>query len=172
MAAALSMGLLPSCISSDESTEVIFQEDLKKIDEFVQHTDLVPVRELTVGNTGIVLLFTEENAVGGIPEVGDTLKVNYTGYFLDGTVFDTSIEQVAKDHELYTSTRNYEPLVLRFGYGGVIEGWSFALAQMKEGEKATALIPSAFAYGPYGKGPIGPNTPLAFDLELVEIIKP
>src|SRR5690554_6445574 len=170
MTAVLFMGLLSSCIDADESTEVVFQKDLRKIEDFVSNTDIVAVNEVTVENTGIVLLFTEENPDGDSPVVGDSLRVNYTGYFLDGSVFDTSVEQVAMDHDLHNSSIEYGPLRIRFGYG-VINGWNFALSQMKEGEKATALIPSAYAYGPLGRGTIGPNTVLAFDLELVEIKK-
>ena len=170
MTTALFIGLLSSCLEADESSEIIFQQDLKKIEDFVSTTDIVAVKEVTVEGTGIVLLFTEENPDGEIPVVGDSLRVDYTGYFLDGTVFDTSVEQVALDHDLHNPSRDYEPFSIRFGYG-VINGWNFALSHMKEGEKATALIPSAYAYGPLGNGPIGPNTVLAFDLELVEIKK-
>lgn len=170
MTATLFIGLLSSCIEADQTSEIIFQQDLKKIEDFVNNADIVPVKELTVDNTGIVLLFTEENPLGVGPAVGDSLRVNYTGYFLNGTVFDTSIEQVALEHELHDSSREYGPFAFRFGYG-VINGWNFALSQMREGEKATVLIPSAYAYGQLGRGAIPPNTVLAFDMELVEIKK-
>src|SRR5690606_11017001 len=97
--------------------------------------------------------------------------VNYTGYFLDGTVFDTSIEQVARDNNLFDSNRDYAPFPIKLAYSQVITGWHYALIQMKEGEKATALFPSRYGYGTSGRGSIGPNTVLAFDLELVEVRK-
>lgn len=173
MATALLLVLLPSCVSEDETSEAIHQKDLTEIQAFIDNTSLVTSRQAQVGNTGITLLFTEENPSGKAVELGDTLMVNYTGYFLDGKVFDTSVEQVAKDNDLHSRpSENYKPLPVRLGYGGVIEGWHYALAQMKEGEKATVLLPSEFAYGPYGQGPIKPNTVLAFDLELVEVVKP
>jgi FKBP-type peptidyl-prolyl cis-trans isomerase FklB len=168
---ALSLGLLSSCISDEETAENVFEEDLKKIDNFIQTSDVVPVRELTLEKTGIVLLFTEENEEGETTADGDSLWVNYTGYFLDGEIFDTSIEQVARDHNRYNSGRPYEPYPIQLGYSSVIAGWHYALAQMKEGDKATVLIPSIYAYGPYGQGSIGPNTVLVFDLELVEVNK-
>jgi len=171
LTAVLFLGLLSSCVSEDESVEAIHQEDLKKIQSFIDNTDIVSSKQTEVGNSGIVLLFTQENPTGAVPAVGDTLKVNYTGYFLDGRVFDTSVEQVARDNGLFNQARPYVPFPVLFGYRGVIDGWQYALAQMKEGEKATALIPSAFAYGARGQGSIGPNTVLAFDLEVVEVIK-
>lgn len=170
---ALATGLFFSCISDEETSEAIFEEDLRKIDDFVQSTEIPTVREQAVGNTGIVLLFTEENPEGTPATEGDSLWVNYTGYLLDGRVFDTSVEQVARDNNLYNASRTYEPFPIRLAYTDVIVGWHYALLQMKEGEKATALIPSGYAYGQSGRPPaIGPNTVLAFDLELVEVIKP
>lgn len=169
--AALSTGLFFSCVSDEETSENIFEEDLRKMDNFVQSTDLPVTRKQVVGDTGIVLLFTEENPEGEAAVEGDSLLVNYTGYFLNGAVFDTSLEQTARDNNLFNASREYEPYPIRLAYTSVIPGWHYALAQMREGEKATALIPSDYAYGPYGQGTIGPNTVLAFDLELVEVIK-
>lgn len=171
LTAALFAGLLSSCISEDESAEAIHQEDLRKIQAFVEGTDIQYSRKAEVGN-GIVLLFTEQNEDGAATEVGDSLMVHYSGYFLNGQVFDTSIEQVARENDLYTPTRPYDPFAIVLGYSQVIPGWHFALDQMKQGEKATALIPSALAYGRQGSRSIGPNTVLAFDLELVEVKKP
>src|SRR5690554_4118380 len=172
MTAVLFLGLLSSCISEDESVEAIHQEDLKKIQAYIDNADIQASKQTEVGNTGIVLLFTKENLTGAVPQVGDTLRVNYTGYFLNEQVFDTSVEQIARHNNLYSSSRDYIPFRVLFGYPDiVIDGWQYALAQMKEGESATALIPSRFAYGRYGRGNIQPNTVLAFDLELVEVIK-
>lgn len=171
LAAALFVGLLPSCVSEDESTEVIHQRDVNTIQEFIEATDIPYSRKVEVGNSGIILLFTEEKSDGVVTGEGDSLLVNYTGRFLDGRVFDTSIEQIARDNNMFNQARDYQPFAVVLGYSQVIAGWHYALYQMKEGEKATALIPSRFAYGRGGQGPIGPNTVLAFDLELVEVKK-
>ena len=55
------------------------------------------------------------------------------------------------------------------GAGEVIAGWDQGLVGMKTGGKRKLLIPSDLAYGPNGSGPIPPNTPLAFEVELVSI---
>lgn len=82
-------------------------------------------------------------------------KAHYQGYFLDGKVFDSSFK------------RN-EPLV--FNVGQMIPGWNEALKIMNTGTKAQLLIPSHLAYGTRGfPGMIAPNTPLAFDLELLPL---
>src|SRR5690554_4286082 len=130
---ALSVGLFVSCVSDDETAEVVFEEDLRKIADFVESSTIVPVKEETVGESGVTLLFTEVNDTGLVPEVGDSLMVAYTGYLLDGTVFDTSVEQVARDNNMHNPSRDYAPYPVILGYSIVIQGWHIALSQMKEG---------------------------------------
>jgi len=40
---------------------------------------------------------------------GDSAEVNYIGKFVNGTVFDTNIEEVAKQWDLYNENITYEP---------------------------------------------------------------
>lgn len=104
------------------------------------------------------------------PLSGDTVFVNYAGHTLEGKVFDSSIESVAKAAGLQQPGRVYEPFNLVLGSGGVIKGWEEALLLMNEGSKATFIIPSALAYGENGAGAdIKPYSTLVFDLELVKI---
>ena len=41
---------------------------------------------------------------------------------------------------------------------------------LNKGAKATFVVPSHLAYGEQGNGPIAPFTPIAFDIEVVDII--
>lgn len=95
---------------------------------------------------------------GPSPKATDKVSVHYQGTFLDGKVFDSSIE------------RN---MPARFPVNGVIAGWTEALQKMKVGEKWKLFIPSDLAYGPRGTpdGTIPPNAALIFDVELLEILK-
>jgi FKBP-type peptidyl-prolyl cis-trans isomerase FkpA len=113
------------------------------------------------------------HATGRKPLAGDTLLVNYTGRTLDGKVFDSSVEAVAKVSGLEQPGRTYEPFKFVVAHGDVIKGWDEGLLLMNEGAKNTFIIPSALAYGPTGAGQdIKPYSPLAFDIELIKIIKP
>ena len=85
-----------------------------------------------------------------------TVKVHYTGRFVDGTVFDSS--------------EGGEPFTFTVGAGQVIPGWDATVADMKVGDKVTVLIPSDLAYGE-GRQGIPPYSPLVFDIELLEIVK-
>jgi FKBP-type peptidyl-prolyl cis-trans isomerase len=101
---------------------------------------------------------------------GDTAYVNYVGHTLDGKVFDTSIEAVAKTSGLNQPGRPYEPIKVAVGMSEVIPGWDEALQLLNEGSKATLVIPSAIAYGERGSGEMIPGfTPLVFEMEIVKV---
>jgi FKBP-type peptidyl-prolyl cis-trans isomerase FkpA len=104
------------------------------------------------------------------PLKGDTVYVNYAGRTLEGKLFDSSIESVAKEAGLNQPGRAYEPLNFVLGEGHVIKGWDEGLALLGEGGKATLIIPSSIAYGEQGAGAdIKPYSTLVFDVELVKI---
>ena len=103
------------------------------------------------------------------PLAGDTVLVNYTGKLINGQVFDSSIEAVAKTSGLDQPGRTYEPIKFPVGTSQVIKGWDEGLLLLHEGEKATFIIPSALAYGNEGSGPIPPASTLVFDVELVSV---
>ena len=101
---------------------------------------------------------------------GQTAKVNYAGYLLNGKYFDTSFESVAKEQNMYQQGRGYAPYPVPVGKGAVIRGWDEALKLMNKGCKMTVYIPSALAYGNQRKSAeIVENTILAFDMEVTDI---
>ena len=94
---------------------------------------------------------------GATPASTDQVEVHYTGKLLDGTVFDSSVDR---------------GIPATFGVTQVIPGWVEALQMMKAGSKWCLFIPSNLAYGPNGApgSPIGPNSTLIFDVELLKVI--
>jgi len=91
---------------------------------------------------------------GPKPTATDTVVCNYKGTLLDNTEFDSSYSRK-------------QPLTIPVG--GVIKGWTEALEMMPVGSKWQLYIPSDLAYGPQAKGPIGPNSTLIFEVELLSI---
>ena len=92
---------------------------------------------------------------GKKPSPGDTVKVEYVGKLIDGTVFDST-------------EKHGEPA--QFQVDQVIKGWSEALQLMNVGSKLHIVIPPELAYGENGAAPmIEPNSVLIFDVELLSI---
>ncbi|MEF8771980.1 FKBP-type peptidyl-prolyl cis-trans isomerase [Halodesulfurarchaeum sp.] len=82
-------------------------------------------------------------------QAGDSVTIEYTGRYEDGTVFDTSRKAVAEDAGLLEDDpdRTFEPLSADVGTGDFIEGLEDALLGMEEGESGTVTIPPETGYG-------------------------
>lgn len=110
---------------------------------------------------------------GEKPAVGDTAVVNYTGKLVSEKVFDTSVKEVATKAKLQVDPmRQYAPIRIPVGEAKVIPGWDEGLQLLNKGAKAIFIIPSEIAYKDQGVGPIAPYTPLVFEMEMVNIVKP
>lgn len=122
--------------------------------------------------SGLKYVFTKVSPMGRKPLRGDTLLVNYVGRTLNGHVFDSSIESVAKQAGLQQPGRTYGPFKFVVGQGQVIPGWDEGLLLMTEGSKATFIIPSKLAYGEQGGGTeIPPYSTLVFDIDLLKVMR-
>ena len=105
--------------------------------------------------TGLQYMVLRQGA-GLRPRATDTVRVNYEGKLLDGTVFDSSYERG-------------QPA--EFALSQVIPGWTEGLMLMPVGGKYRFFIPAELAYGERGPQEIGPNATLQFDVELLDIIR-
>ena len=94
---------------------------------------------------------------GARAELNKNVEVHYTGYLLNGKVFDSSVERG-------------DPIEFILGTGQVIPGWDEGIALMNVGDKLRLIIPSNLAYGEKGAGEvIPPNSTLIFDVQLISI---
>jgi peptidylprolyl isomerase len=115
-------------------------------------------KNIDTTSTGLYYI-VETKGTGATVKAGNTVKVKYTGMFLDGVVFDSStyrgdgtMTYIHKD----SNTR-------------MIQGWEEGIEVLNKGAKAAFLIPSAKGYGPTGNNTIPRNTPLIFIIEVVDI---
>lgn len=100
----------------------------------------------------------EKEGTGKQPVDGSIVRVDYTGRLLNGNVFDSSMKPGG------------QPYQFQIGKAAVIDGWDKGIPYFKEGGKGKLLIPSPLGYGEQGNGPgIPPNSPLEFDIQLVEV---
>lgn len=85
-----------------------------------------------------------------------TVVVHYVGTLIDGTEFDSSVKRG-------------QPAT--FALNQVIKGWTEGLQLMNAGSKYRFYIPPELAYGSDARpgSPIGPNSTLIFDVELIEV---
>lgn len=89
----------------------------------------------------------------------DKVKVKYVGRFKEGAAYDTN-----KEGNIFDQSDEAE-----FHLNEVIRGWTEGMKLVGKGGKIRLWIPSNIAYGPQGRGPIGPSEPLVFDVELIDV---
>jgi FKBP-type peptidyl-prolyl cis-trans isomerase FkpA len=94
---------------------------------------------------------------GAEAATGKTAVVHYTGWLMDGTKFDSSVDRD-------------QPFSFPLGAGQVIKGWDEGVVGMKVGGKRTLIIPPALGYGARGAGNvIPPNATLKFEVQLLDV---
>ena len=102
------------------------------------------------------ILTTIKEGNGATPKVTDSVKVQYLGTLIDGTVFDNSAKQGG-------------PATLRMNE--MSKCWVEGMQQMKVGSKSKLVCPSHLAYRDKGLPPlIKPGATLVFEIELLEIV--
>ncbi len=94
---------------------------------------------------------------GSSPRNGRRVIVHYTGYLMDGTTFDSSVDKG-------------EPLSFIMGAQQVIQGWEEGIMTMNIGGKRKLIVPPDLGYGAEGyPGFIPGNAVIIFDIELLDV---
>jgi len=94
---------------------------------------------------------------GELPGKGDILKLRYTGWYLDGEMFDSTDKLDG-------------PAAVRFGRGDLLPGLEEGVATMRKGGKRILVFPPELAFGKEGRpGVVPPDKWVKFEVELVDI---
>ena len=140
-----SSGDAATVVSADKSGEGSSGDESKE--EVVVTESGLRIKDLVVG--------TGEQA-----REGAVVSVHYTGCLLDGTKFDSSVDQGT-------------PFEFPLGQGHVIKGWDEGVATMRVGGKRVLTIPPELAYGDEPQGNvIKAGDTLVFEIELLEVKDP
>lgn len=139
-----------------EKSDIQIMEKNKKEEEGLMKQYLAKNNiDIKPNISGLYYIATQRGP-GKMAKAGDTVNVHYKGSLLDGSVFDSSYDRG-------------EPFRFTLGAGQVIQAWDEGIALMREGGKATLIIPSKLGYGSRAAGPIPPYSTLIFEVELIEI---
>jgi peptidylprolyl isomerase len=109
-----------------------------------------PPSDATRTTSGLFYKVLSEGS-GATPALADRVQVDYTGWTIDGKMFDSSISRGAP---------------ATFGVSEVIAGWTEGLQLMKEGDQFRFWIPEALAYRGIAGRPAGM---LVFDVSLIAV---
>lgn len=144
---------------------VALKKDVEIIDNYLKDNNL----EAQKTESGLRYI-VEKEGTGKKPSPGDSVSVHYVGKLLDGKLFDTSRENVAKENDMHDPRNPYKPLNFVHGQGQMIPGFDEGVGLLKEGAQARLILPSSLAYGERGAGAaIAPNSVLIFEIELVKV---
>lgn len=127
----------------------------------------------TKAPSGLQYVITKK-AGGKKPANGANVYIHYAGFLENGTLFDSSIEEISKTFGKYDENRaaqgGYQPIPFQAGRkDGLIPGFIEGLEKLSFGDKAVLFIPSKLGYGEAGAGDvIPPNANIIFEIELLE----
>ncbi len=78
---------------------------------------------------------------------GDFIKISYTGKLEDGSIFDTTDEEVAKVHNMHNPNGRYGGDVIIIGVNQIITGLEEDIKEHEAGYEGTVTIPPEKAFG-------------------------
>ncbi len=116
-------------------------------------------------------LYYVENKAGAGEMPGDStwVLVDHVSYLLpEEKVYDTYIENVAIDNNLYDTAALYGPFKLRNGL--LNDGFTEGLSMMREGGEATFLFTSDLGYGSSNAGSVSSYRSLKYEVRLLKIL--
>jgi FKBP-type peptidyl-prolyl cis-trans isomerase FkpA len=120
--------------------------------------------------SGVVVIVHQEGK-GSRPTNNTVVYTDYIGKLMtNGTVFDTSYEDVARLKNIFVEGRVYAPLSFVVGSASVITGWDFGFKRLRPSSKATFIIPSPYAYSNQkSNAKIPENSVLIFQIDFLGI---
>ena len=140
-------GIIFGCVGCQKDYVKLNDDEIK---EYISKNNLDAQRT----TEGLYYIINEEGN-GDRPTVSDDVTVHYSGYLINGSIFDSSYDRGER---------------ASFPLRAVIQGWQIGIPKIKEGGSCKLIIPSHLAYGANPpSGSIPKNAVLIFDIELFEV---
>jgi FKBP-type peptidyl-prolyl cis-trans isomerase len=156
--AVIAMFNATSCLR-DYGDDIIIRTPEMERSELDKALSLLEAEEYDIDTTDLgVYYIVNVEGEGPYAQPGDTLRLEYIATLLNGQIFDASA--------FYYSDSIWEFV---FGDLPLIPGFEDGLSLMNKGSETDLIIPSEFAYGENGYGPIGPYTTLFFQTRMHDI---
>jgi FKBP-type peptidyl-prolyl cis-trans isomerase FkpA len=152
--------LFSSCLTEEEKIERTYAMEMEELEEILSGIEKEGY-DIDTTDLGVYYVVMEEGDPNGItPAEGDTITIEYIGYYTDGSIFDAS-----KDHfpdGKWTFKYMDEEI-------GLISGMTDGLSIMTAGAKHDMILTSNLAYGATGQGMVPGYTTLIFTVTLHDI---
>lgn len=170
-------------VKLEDYTKSIIDWEIAKMGAYIdEHQDVF--KDMTIADSVTKGFYFKRLSPEPAPEdtvsfkADTTVYINYTGKLLNGLVFDTTIEKIAKDNGIYSSGTTYEPKEIQWGEkwsditmesNSIIYGFARTLWEMRKGQKAVGMFYSPLGYDASDNGKSIPAySPLIFEIELVD----
>jgi FKBP-type peptidyl-prolyl cis-trans isomerase FkpA len=140
-------------------------KDAEIIADFLETAEIDSLYRIHDPN-GVVIIVQEEGT-GVKPSEFRLIYTNYSGRLLNGTMFDTNNEDLAKENEIWDANRLYRIFQFTLGSGEAIQGFNIGFRQLKSGSKAILIIPSPWAYRDQERDRIPANSVLMFEVDFL-----
>ena len=152
--------LFTACMKNDVDNTPRYQDpalEKASIDSFINAKgyNMVELKENNVG-TGLmyeILNYGDTTSTGIVSNLRPIAKVKYTGTLLNGDIFDSS------------TNANFD---MRYSQN-YISSFNFAIFSIGKGGHIRFVTPSKYGYGNKASSKIPANSPLFFDVELLDV---
>jgi len=152
---ALSLG---SCLTNRDEKDQTAEEEATILNKYIASL-ISKGNNVDTTELGVYYVKTVEGT-GAFPQNGDTCKIGYAGYFIEGTLFDASW-----DHSKSDST-----VTFIIGDPQMLAGLNDGLKLLNKGAVAELILPSQLAWGSNGSGFIPGNKTVIFVVNMKDII--
>jgi len=146
-------------------TEGNLARDAEIIADFLETAQIDSLYRIHDPN-GVIIIVQEEGQ-GVKPGEFRLIYTNYNGRLLNGTMFDTNNEDLARENDLYDANRIYRIFQFTLGSGEAIQGFNIGFRQLKGGSKAILIIPSTWGYRDQERDRIPANSILMFEVDFL-----